>query len=152
MSSILESFMIGIASGLVSSIIVTVYYRNKDMERDRQNLFLEIRKYQRQLITMDYSDVKAVSDFIGENELPSIHKWIKLKPNEKKIVKEFNELVLQIQEQAFKCQYQKIAISQNNRPKEDEGIPHEEQGDFESYRRRVLIMSSEILRLGRKDS
>lgn len=94
MSEMTWSFIIGVASGIISGIIVTVIYRIIDQERERQKYFADIRSYIKHLMNIDTSDLNAFSTYWLCNEFPTKYKWIHLKNNEVKIVQ---DLKLKIQ-------------------------------------------------------
>lgn len=84
------SFVIGIASGIISSIIVTVIYRKIDQEKYRQQYFSEIKLYFKKLMNIDTSDLTSLENYWICSEYPTLHKWIHLKGNERKIIQDLN--------------------------------------------------------------
>ena len=87
------SFIIGIASGIISSIIVTVIYRKIDQEKERQQYFSEIKLYVKKLIHINTSDLTSLENYWKCNEYPTLHKWIHLKNYEKKIIQDLNIII-----------------------------------------------------------
>lgn len=102
-TEILYSFIIGIASGIVSSVIVTIYYRIKDGEKERQNYFTNLRLYFAGLASITATEVDALSEYISTHELPKTFKWIHLKKSEWIIIANLSEKVMHLNESV--CTY-----------------------------------------------
>lgn len=92
------SFIVGIASGIVSSVLVTVFYRIKDGEKDRQTFFLAVNEYVGGLISISTDDMDAMSAFISSHQLPRIFKWIRLTKAENIVILELYERVSDLQD------------------------------------------------------
>ncbi len=87
--------LINLLIGVVSSLIVTLYYRHKDMERDLLRYFEELRLYIQQLLAA--ADLK---EFFMHSAPPRQYTWLKPSDEEQetistvlKHVKKIDELV-----------------------------------------------------------
>lgn len=89
-------FLVGLVSGIVSSLLVTMYYRYKDSERDRQKYFTSLRRYTSELIAISTKDIEAIRHFYFTNERPPIYKWVRLKRDEWKIVYQLDDKLNQL--------------------------------------------------------
>ena len=92
------SFVIGIASGIVSSVLVTIFYRRKDSEKDRQAFFTAIKEYTGGLTAIAADDIEAISTFLSSHERPQIFKWIRLTKDERTTLYELFDRILKLQE------------------------------------------------------
>lgn len=83
---LLNSFVVGIASGIVSSIIVTAAYRLYDRERDRQIYFAALQTYINSIVRIGLNDTYALIEFTKNHKLPKQYRWVHLNKVEQQIV------------------------------------------------------------------
>lgn len=90
--TLISNLFLGIVSGIVSSLIVTAFYRKIDQEKDRQQYFFSLRLYISQLLKIKYNDIKTLDSFLSINEFPVVFKWIKLNYEEAENVKKIYDI------------------------------------------------------------
>lgn len=83
---LLNSFVVGIASGIVSSVIVTAAYRFYDRERDRQNYFQALQTYIDSIVKIGLQDTYALIEFTEKHKLPKQYRWVHLNKVEQQII------------------------------------------------------------------
>lgn len=120
------AFLIGILSGVVSSIIVTIIYRSKDKK-------IEVSKYLSQLteivekatyfsvIGADFiSDTRIsfICEFFEHNILPTTYSWIQLTSEELDASKQAIDLLKSIKDKAHQCQMMSGWLSRDNYPEQ----------------------------------
>lgn len=98
MCELIYSFVIGIASGIISSVIVTATYRKIDQEKERQHYFAEIRKYFSNLVNISSSDLPSFIDYLVCNEFPIHYKWIRLEKYEVETIQQLKSKKNEISE------------------------------------------------------
>lgn len=109
---LIYSFSIGIASGIVSSVLVTAFYRKRDEEKERQAYFASLRMYVDKLLITKFDDITAMIDFYCSNELPPVFRWVPLKNDEYKTIAEISMKVLHLQELISQYSEEKLNMSQ----------------------------------------
>ena len=103
------SFIVGVASGIISSMLVTIFYRIKDSEKDRQAFFVAVNEYvrgltytsidgSRGLIYTSTDEVKTMYTFMSSHPFPRIYKWIRLTKTERIIILELYKYVSNLQD------------------------------------------------------
>lgn len=95
------SFVIGIASGIISSIIVTASYRKIDQERDRQIFFFKIKQFESSFLAVDDTDLDATLNFLRCSNVPKPYKWIHLSTEEKLLVHTLSEIIQDLKTTLF---------------------------------------------------
>ena len=145
-SDIVLSFVVGLLSGVISSILVTIFYRWKDSEKERQNYFLALRQYVSRLSNISATDIHKTSDFFGTYELPIIYKWIRLKKDEFIMVNKTLTIIMDYQH-AFCKLYEKTL-----RDDEYTEIKLEPDDIVELVKKHALITykMTEVISLGNK--
>mgnify|MGYP005897327017 CR=1 FL=1 len=93
----IENIIVGIATGIVSSILVTLWFRYVDSRREAKTYFYEISKYVRMMskaFSINQLDQKeqvyAIFDFIKDEEEPHCYWWTFLSRKEKELKEEFD--------------------------------------------------------------
>ena len=101
LQDIILPVLIGISTGIISGKMVTSYYRNKDLERNRVEFFIRLREYFSFLSkcslelceTEDsYKDIKYILRRLDYNKKPVAFSWYKFNDFEKEILKNSNEI------------------------------------------------------------
>ena len=99
LQDIILPVLIGISTGIISGKMVTSYYRNKDLERNRVEFFIRLReyfsflsKYSLELCETEdsYRDIKYILRVLDYNKKP--FSWYKFNDFEKEILKNSNEI------------------------------------------------------------
>jgi len=121
-NELIFSFIVGVASGIVSSVLVTAFYRKKDGEKDRQSFFMSFRKYVSQLIAIELSDIDGMSDYFSANELPKVFKWIHLNKDELKIVLGIIEKISELQDLILAYEEEKLKLLDSTTKQEAKDI------------------------------
>ncbi len=92
-----KSIIVGIATGIISSILVTVWFRYVDSRHEAKIYFYEIAKYVRTLgkvftpSQLEQKDqIDAIFDFLIGGETPRCYMWTFLSRKEKKLKDEFD--------------------------------------------------------------
>ena len=95
---IIESLLIGIVSGIISSFIITQIYRQIDKKHNRFDYINELLKfidsfqnvlYRSELEEIEDEYVEKLYHFVWNNVLPPKNRWVKLRGYEKKTCKAF---------------------------------------------------------------
>lgn len=107
----MENIIIGIITGIISSVMVTQAYRIKDRERDRIKFFEEFHCF--------YSDFYYLLMSIPSNqvysELKNIHpprkySWIHIKDEENAIIENVKEVYYTVSEKMFDFSLQSLKV------------------------------------------
>lgn len=149
---LIYSFIIGIASGIVSSVLVTVFYRMKDSEKERQAYFANLRAYMSKMLIPEPGNIAEMIDFYCSNELPTIFWWIRLKKSEYKIVAEASEKILNLQELISQYSEEQLKLVEESKPQEDidEVLAEKYLPKIAFARAEILVVSLEVKSLGNK--
>lgn len=118
-TDILYSFIIGIASGIVSSVIVTICYRIKDGEKERQNYFTNLRLYFAGLTNIDVTEVDSLFGYMSTHELPKTFKWIHFKKSEWVIITNLYEKVMLLNESVCTYVEEKYKLVDQNKSEDE---------------------------------
>lgn len=116
---IFYNFVIGIASGIVSSVLVTIFYRIKDGEKERQEFFTHFRMYFWGLSNITSTDIDSLADYLSTHELPSVYKWIHLKKDEWILVTDLSIKVMNLNELICAYSEEKYRLAEQNKSEED---------------------------------
>ena len=81
-----NSLIIGIVSGVISSLLITIFYRRIDAERERIVFFTDANKITSQFLVLDPNNIEAMYNFIEHSTLPKIYKWSPLSRDEKTLI------------------------------------------------------------------
>lgn len=93
-----EDIITGIATGIISSILVTLWFRFMDSRREAKAYFHSVARYVRILAkTFNINEIDTeeqankIYDFLLDGDRPICHKWTFLFIKEKKLKKEFEK-------------------------------------------------------------
>lgn len=158
------SFVIGIASGIVSSVMVTVFYRIKDGEKDRQAFFSTVKEYIGGLIAIPADDIEAMSAFYSSHEYPRIFKWIRLTKDEHTILDKLDDRISELQDVIVNYYLEASTVydpilAQQEAPMPSEAtinafndsLKEKYHTDIVLARTRIIVMRAEIDSLGNKE-
>ena len=152
-----NDWIVGIISGIISSLIITVFYRKIDnainKERDRQLFFSELREFSRQL-SADVLNVqeidhltfaKLLENFYTRYEFPRQFRWVKLtKEEEYRIVNySFAYYYLLEQSDEYIKEYDRLMYSQKEKGYCIELLEREEKLD--NYKFELLCNDLSLL-------
>lgn len=119
MIDLIYSFVIGIASGIISSLIVTAIYRKIDQEKERQRYFSDIRRYIANLLNIDTSDLVALDNYTICNEFPVLQKWIHLKKDETIIINKLQNKINYLSTIMLDYKTGKISLLKHDKTEEE---------------------------------
>lgn len=80
----LINLLVGILGGIISGVMVTLYYRRMDEKRDLLKYFAEFRFYIRQVLRFDNLD--DAYQFLQTTMMPLHFDWIKLSKKDETII------------------------------------------------------------------
>lgn len=112
MCPIVENLLVGIISGLLSSVIITQIYRNVDKKRDRFEYINELTEYAYNFCehlfyagTIEIEDeyIMHLSDFVMHNTLPQKKRWVKLTKDENRVCNNFINFCQESQNKIWVC-------------------------------------------------
>lgn len=97
MNNDVKSIIVGIATGVISSVLVTVWFRYVDSRHEAKVYFYEIAKYVRTLgkvFTINQlgqkEQIESIFDFLIDGESPRCYWWTFLSKKEKELKDEFD--------------------------------------------------------------
>lgn len=96
-SSINNDFVIGFLSGVVSSVLVTIFFRYLDSRKEARMYLNQTANFIHRLDKIYHGfgpltdTINETYDFLMENEWPERFRWIKLNAKEKALEKSFRE-------------------------------------------------------------
>ena len=114
---ILCNLFVGVISGIISSLAITLYYRKKDEEKDRQFFFCDVRSYVNRLAEIDSNDINAIALFLSTNEFPRVFPWIKLNKNESNVVYEVHSHAMDLQKAILEYQVTTMSVGMSQQEK-----------------------------------
>lgn len=106
--------VVGVISGIISSIIVTQGYRILDKKRERflylnriyiyiSGLRSQLSAYENGKISDDY--IVNIYNYLVKTELPKREAWVHLHFKEKKVTKDFKNIFENIQRKVYECKF-----------------------------------------------
>lgn len=109
-----NGLVVGVISGIISSIIVTQGYRILDKKRERflylnriyiyiKGLRSKLAAYENGEISDDY--IVNIYNYLVQTELPKKESWVHLYDKEKKVVNDFKKLFENVQRRVFDCKF-----------------------------------------------
>ena len=111
------NFISGIICGIISSFIVSHWYRLKDRERDRTMYFEEVYIFTKKLyfITFKLPDAKFIKE-MNEIKMPRRYKWIHIKKKEKNIIDNIEKVYQNLEEIVYHIdeEYRKLEGTDEN--------------------------------------
>ena len=90
------SFIIGIASGAISSVLVTILYRKVDSNRERDLMFASANLFISRFLVLDCENIENVYEFLRCNTPPKVYNWSPLKKDEKRLFIKLYNLVFEL--------------------------------------------------------
>lgn len=109
-----NGLVVGVISGIISSIIVTQGYRILDKKRERflylnriyiyiKGLRSKLAAYENGEISDDY--IVNIYNYLVQTELPKRESWVHLRSKEKKVTKDFKKLFENTQRKVYECKF-----------------------------------------------
>lgn len=108
----IESYLIGIVSGLVSSFIITQIYRQIDKKQNRFDYINELLRFadsfenalfRREIEEIEDEYIDDLYNFVLNNILPIKKKWVKLRKLEKKKCDDFILFYYEVMNDIMSC-------------------------------------------------
>lgn len=146
---LIASFIIGILSGVVSSILVTHIYRCKDKKIEVSRYLYELSefvtktKYFGIVESVPISDhhISYICSVFEKYSIPRRYVWIKLSNKELTVTTDIHNLITKIQIDAIQCQMMIGWIARDNYPVDGK---HKLQSKIDDLKLEIVLNSSNL--------
>lgn len=109
-----NGLIVGIISGIISSIIVTQGYRMLDKKRERflylNRIYIYIKGLRSKLSMYENGEISDeyivnIYNYLVQTELPKKESWVRLHSKEKKVTNDFKKLFENTQRKVYECKF-----------------------------------------------
>lgn len=142
-----DGLIIGIISGIISSIMVTQVYRIMDKKRDRFGYLNRLNTYtvglRSKLSAYENGEISDsyivnVYNYLTKTEVPKKESWVHLCDKERKAANDFKELYEIVQRKVFECKFDIDSVNAGN-----SGI----QNEIDKLKNEVIMYAFKALKV-----